>query len=99
MGFPGLLLPSSDAVGACGILCPALITFSFLSSPATYYIFFIFLPCDVKNSLLPNVPWSCLSIPARASQILLQPLCFLPPSFFLLFILFSFNHLSPLLTF
>lgn len=63
MGFPGLLLPSSDAVGACGIPCPTLITFSFLSSPATYFIFFIFLPCDVKNSQLLNVPLSCLSTP------------------------------------
>jgi len=64
MGFPGLLLPSSDAVGACGILCPTLITFSFLSSHAIYFIFFIFLPCDVKTSQLVSVPLSCLSSPA-----------------------------------
>lgn len=72
MGFPGLLLPSSDAVGACDILCPTLITFSFSSSPATYFIFFIFLPCDVKNSHLLSVHSS------GASQILLQPDFFLP---------------------
>lgn len=82
MGFPGLLLPSSDAVGACDILCPALITFSFSSSPATYFIFFIFLPCDVKNSHLLNVHSSMsLSDPAAttglSSPFLFLKFCFL----------------------
>lgn len=63
MGFPGLLLPSSDAVGACGILSPTLVTFSFSSNPAAWFIFFIFLPCDVKNSQLLNVPLSYLPSP------------------------------------
>lgn len=40
MGFPGLLLPNSDVVGAWDILCPTLITFSFPSNPC--YIFHIF---------------------------------------------------------
>lgn len=86
MGFPGLLLPSSDAVGACDILCPALITFSFSSSPATYFIFFIFLPCDVKNSHLLNVHSSMsLSDPAATTGLSSPFLFFLNFVFFSLF--------------
>lgn len=84
MGFPGLLLPSSDAVGACGILSPTLITFSFSSNPAAYFIFFIFLLCDVKSSQVLNVPLSYLSSPVWALQILLWSPGFLVPSFIFL---------------